>query len=66
MQYGEITQFIFARSKWLSCVCSKEAFRDFFVKTSYLEEKDTSSEFEFMEHYLGNVVYFQMLIISFF
>ena len=38
----------------------------FFFKASYLEEKDTSLEFEFMEHYLGNAVYFEMLTISFF
>ena len=31
-----------------------------------MEEKDTSLEFEFMEHYLGNAIYFQMLTISFF
>ena len=38
----------------------------FFFKACYLDEKDTLSEFEIMEHYSGDAVYIQMLTISFF
>ena len=43
----------------------KEHFVNFFFKACYMEEKDTSSEFEFMKH-SGDAVYIQMLTISFF
>ena len=51
------------------CAYSKRTFREFlgfFFEACYLEEKDTLSEFECMEHYSVDAVYIQMLTITFF
>ena len=51
------------------CAYSKRIFREFlgfFFEACYLEEKDTLSEFECMEHYSVDAVYIQMLTIIFF